>query len=223
MRVPRKPLRGFTLVEMLVVMALLSLLMLAMTSALQTVGQTQERIDARLARSDEYRVATHFLRATLGHVSVRKVETQTPLAAGASSYLFAAAPNAVTWVGIMPAHYGAGGRYFFHLGMERVDGDTALVIRFMPWVESPALPTNWSAAESRVLVPQVTDLSIQYADLRVEPPAWTPGWTLNDRLPDRIVLDLQTTSGSWPALVVPLRPFPITEDDGGFSVGGGSK
>ena len=63
--------RGFTLIELLVTMALLSLLMLGMASALRTMAQTEERIDARLARADEFRIATGFLRSIVGRVSAR--------------------------------------------------------------------------------------------------------------------------------------------------------
>ena len=64
--------QGFTLVELLVVMTLLSLVMLAMGSALRTTAQTEERIDQRLQRADEMRVANGFLREILGRLSARK-------------------------------------------------------------------------------------------------------------------------------------------------------
>lgn len=57
---------GFTLVELLVTMALLSMLMLGMASALRTMAQTEERVDARLARADELRVATGFCTPCFG-------------------------------------------------------------------------------------------------------------------------------------------------------------
>ena len=59
---------GFTLVEVLVVLSLLSLVMLAMGSALRTTAQTEERVDQRLQRADEMRVTTGFLRYILGRV-----------------------------------------------------------------------------------------------------------------------------------------------------------
>ncbi len=102
--------RGFTLVELLVTMALLSLLMLGMASALRTMAQTEERVDARLARADEFRIATGFLRSIVGRISARK--NPAPMTQGASPYMFAGAPTTLSWVGIMPARYGAGGAQF---------------------------------------------------------------------------------------------------------------
>ena len=44
---------GFTLLEVLVVMSLLSLVMLGMGSALRTTAQTGERVDHRLLRDTD--------------------------------------------------------------------------------------------------------------------------------------------------------------------------
>ena len=52
---------GFTLLEVLVVMSLLSLVMLGMGSALRTNAQTGERVDHRLLQANELRTATTFL------------------------------------------------------------------------------------------------------------------------------------------------------------------
>ena len=101
-------LRGFTLLELLVVMGLLSAVMLALGAALRTIAQSEDRVDRRLAQADELRVASAFMRTTLGRVSARKMAPAP--ASGASPVLFAAAPEALAWVGVMPARYGQGGR-----------------------------------------------------------------------------------------------------------------
>ena len=70
---PRRLQLGFTLVELLVTMALLSILMLGMASALRTMAQTEERVDTRLTEADEFRVATGFLRPCLRTKESRSV------------------------------------------------------------------------------------------------------------------------------------------------------
>lgn len=211
--------RGFTLLELLVVMALLSVVMLALGSALRTIAQSEERIDRRLVRTDEFRVASAFIRTTLERVSARKVVA--PATPGASPLLFAAASDAVAWVGIMPARYGAGGRHFFRLGVEPVNGEQALVLRFLPWVDSQTFP-DWSQAESRVLVASVTALSIRYEDAQEVPSVWGSEWPFKDRLPQRVELSLETSAGYWPSMVIPLRLPPTGGDSAGFVIGGSS-
>ena len=210
--------RGFTLVEVIVVMALLSVVMLALGAALRTIGQTEQRIDQRLARADEFRVATSFLRSTLGHISARKIK---PLAQeGASLYLFAAAPGAVAWVGVMPARYGAGGRHFFHLSAEQLDdGSQGLVLRFLPWTDANTFP-DWSQADRRTLVSNVTAFAIRYENQREVPSIWTPDWTIADQLPGHIALAVRTATGPWPDIIVPMRLLSLTGGSGGATIMG---
>ena len=210
--------RGFTLVELLVTMALLSLLMLGMASALRTMAQTEERVDVRLARADEFRIATGFLRSIVGRVSARK--NPTPITQGASPYMFAGASTTLSWVGIMPARYGAGGRNFFHLAVETVQGTPSLVIRFVPWTDSTDFP-DWGQAESRILVQGVTSFTLAYEDARQAEPLWVDTWERTDSLPERLRIELQTDTGPWPMWVAAMRSLPASERGGSgrFSAG----
>ena len=209
---PRSRLGGFTLVEILVVMTLLSVIMLALGSALRSIAQTENRIDERLERADEMRIATTFLRSTLERVSARKVQPPPP---AATAVLFATGTNAVAWVGVMPARYGAGGRSFFRLGLEPNGDDAALVIRFAPWTDAPDFP-DWSRAESRVLVRHVTSLVLRFQDAQASPPRWSLDWVPKDRLPDQLQLEIETARGVWPPLTFPMRAMPT----GNPSLGG---
>lgn len=210
--------RGFTLVELLVTMALLSLLMLGMASALRTMAQTEERVDARLANADEFRIATGFLRSIVERISARK--NPTPITQGASPYMFMGTPTALSWVGIMPARYGAGGRNFFHLAVETVQDTPALVIRFLPWTDSTEFP-DWGQAESRVLVHGVTSFVLAYEDAWQTEPLWVNTWERTDSLPDRVRIELQTDTGPWPLWVAAMRSLPASERGGSgrFSAG----
>ncbi len=213
---------GFTLIEVLVVMSLLSLVMLAMGSALRTTSQTGERVDQRLQRTDELRVADSFLRTILGRVAARKIPP--PVEQGANQFIFNAQPSQLTWVGVMPARYGAGGRHHFRLQLQGDSaGQQALVLQFTPWLDD-AVPPDWSRAGSNTLVQKVQSFALQYEDGQSEPPAWTPQWTVPDRLPQRVMLSLQTNAGPWPGVVVPLRLLPSSDPDlSGRAVFGGSR
>lgn len=215
--------RGFTLVELLVVLTLLSLMALAMASAMRTVAQSQERVDNKLTYIDDYRLATGFIRDTLGSISARRQARS--LDEKASPYLFASAPNAIAWVGVMPARYGSGGRHFFRLGLESIDGQGRLVLRFAPWQPDVKTFPDWAAADSRVLADEVKAFTLRYENDLQEPPAWVTEWAEPTLLPSRVALEVATTSGDWPTLVVPLRKLPLTDPSGGgdFSVGGGAR
>lgn len=212
--------RGFTLVEMLVVMALFSMLMLGMVSALRTMAQTEERIDLRSERADEIRIANGFLRNTLGRVSMRRMkEAQRE---GDNPYFFSGQPDAVAWVGIMPARHGAGGRYFFRLALEATqEGQFAVVIRFAPWNGSGLSP-DWNQAESRMLVNKVKSFVLNYEDGRQPVPTWNADWSRVDSLPSRVRIDVETWDGAWPLWVIAMRTLPYSERSGGGSFSSGS-
>ncbi len=215
--------RGFTLVEILVVMALLSMMILAMMSALRTVGQSQDRVDRLLTRADDFRTAVDFMRGALGRLSARKLPGGVD-SKGAPSYVFAATTDAVAWVGVMPAGYGGGGRHFFRLAREKKGGDgDALVLRFAPWrFDAQAFP-DWERTQSQVLVDDVTALHFRYENATVAPTVWEEHWALQDSLPSRIAIDLSTSAGPWPAIVIALRILPASDSRNadGFSAGGG--
>ena len=134
--------RGFTLMEVLIAMALLSLLMLALGSTLYSAAQTEERVDARVQSAEDLRLAARFLQEALSQASLRPVrqgnERLRPF--------FSGQEQAVEWVGVMPARYGLGGRHFMRLALERdVNGQGRLVLRYAPWSDEPG-GIDWARA-----------------------------------------------------------------------------
>lgn len=193
--------RGFTLLELLVVMTLLSLLMTGLISAMRTMAQTETRIDQRFERLDQLRTAHAFLSQTLGRLST--VQVDVPGVPGKTAVPFAATADSVTWVGILPARPNVGGRHYFRLAIEHVDASDALVLRLAP-CNADMTPPNWSTAEQHVLVPRVSGLSIQaqgyppqgYGQGNTWPHGWQAGWPVTDVLPERLRLSLQDSAQS---------------------------
>lgn len=216
--------QGFTLVELLVVMSLLSLIVLGMGSALRTTAQTGDKVDARLLHADEMRVAAGFLRSALGRAYWQRLNE--PSTAGQAAYFFEGRPDQMTWIGIMPARHGAGGRYFFRLSLGAWEGEAGLLLTFTPWAADQAAP-DWRQAQARVLLPGATGLAMQYASSASEPPNWMPLWrppeNLPDAVPDRVSITIASPSGNAPVLVIPVRSTPRgLRGIGGGAVFGGS-
>lgn len=218
--------RGFTLLELLVVMTLLSLVMLALGGALRGMAQTEERVDARLEKADEFRVAVSFIRSTLGRASTRKLEG-TP--ANPAPLPFVAAPHTLMWVGVMPPRYGAGGRHFFLLEQDKAalnanaSGASPLVIRFAPWVADTNFPDQ-SSMVSHQLMANVLSVDVRYQDIQSLALPWRQDWPFKDRLPAAISLSIQTAAGALPELVIAVRALTGADDEGGlFVTGGGAR
>lgn len=219
--------RGFTLLELLVVMSLLSIIMVGLVSALRTMAQTESKIDERLQRLDEIRVARTFLHQTLGRVSALKLDE--PGATGKRVVPFLATADSLSWVGIMPARPDVGGRHFFRLMIEGTSSGNELVLRYLPWNPDLVLP-DWSAAEPRVLIPGITQMSVQAQGLPPQgqstgpawPTGWQSGWPITDTLPEQVRLSLADARGDWPEWTIALYALP--QGDSRFSnvaIGGG--
>jgi general secretion pathway protein J len=212
--------RGFTLLEIVVVMALLSLVMLGLGASLRSFAGTETRIDARLERMQEQRAVVHFLQSVGGRLSA---ERRKEVPAGELPYWFVGQAQSLQWVGVMPARFGSGGRHAFRLALETGPKGQDLVLRYQPWVPDGPFP-DWTAAEGRVLQAGVSGMGLRYLDDRAEAPVWLDTWTPVDHLPARVALTLEDGTSAWPELVLTLRPLPATTSDGsGFtSIGGRS-
>ena len=212
---------GFTLVEMLVAMSLLSLIVLGLAGAMGTMGRTETSIDNRLERMDESRASTDFLRAVLGRISAKRVQglqQQGMLSAAPSAFFFEGAGQSMTWVGVMPARYGVGGRYHFRLAMGSYDGAPAVMLSYLPWIDQQTLP-DWGGAQTYPLLQHATGLSFQYLDGAIDPPQWGSDWGAVDRLPQAVQVVMSTESMVLAPVVVQLRVMPAGDPRGG---GGGA-
>jgi len=218
---------GFTLLEMLVVMVLLSVIMLGLLSALRTMAQTETRIDRQLERLDQIRVVRTFLQQTLARVS--SVETDAPGAPGKKVIPFAVTNESLSWVGILPARPDVGGRHFFRLAVEEAGAGRALVLRYAPWNADAVMP-NWPSAESRVLLKDVTRLEVQAQGLPPQgrnpgepwPSGWQDGWPVSNALPEHLRVTGYSASGNVFPLAIAVYALPSGDSSSnGVSFGGG--
>jgi len=225
-RVARNP--GFTLIEVLISLSLLSLLMLVLTGAIGSMGQTEDRVEARVQAADDYRAAVNFLHDVLGRVSARRFRSLNADGPPDAPF-FEAKSNSLAWIGIMPARYGAGGRHYMRLAVEPGAGGTGqLVLRFAPWNGAPTF-ANWGQAQAQVLAAPVSALSLRYKEpssgqwAEVWPP---PGMALNELppslLPAAVELQIGGPAPAWPPLVVAVAATRISDPSASYVRDGGS-
>ena len=222
----RQTVKGFTLVEMLVAMSLLSLIMLGLAGAMGTMGRTESSIDNRLERMDESRTGADFLRSVLGRISVKKVQglqEQGMVEHTKSPFFFSGNAEVMTWVGVMPARYGAGGRHHFRLAMGEYLGEPAVVLSYTPWIDPQTQP-NWGAADTYPILPHATGLALQYLNASIDPPQWGGDWGVIDQLPQAVQVVMTSDKVVLPPVVVQMRVMPAGDprgSGGGATLGGG--
>ena len=196
----RRAASGFTLVEVLVATALLSLVMLGLLTAMRSFAQTETRIDERIRVDDDLRASERFLRGVLSTVSPRLRSTE----AGAPKQIdFAGGADSLRWIGVMPARHGAGGLYRFRLYVRPATADepAALMLEFLPYVPGFEVPLNPDAVLSRAMATSIGAVSFRYQEDLSSGEQWLTDWPNADRLPQRIGLNVLGTTQPWPEIV----------------------
>lgn len=203
----RRPACGFTLVEVLVATALLSLLMLGLLTAMRSFAQTESRIDERIRDDADLRASERFLRTILGTVSPRT----RPTTAGAPREIdFSGGAQTLRWIGVMPARHGAGGLYRFSLSARPatadLNGPAALVLEFTPFAPGFDAAIDPATVQSRVMASEIGQVRFRYQDDLKSGELWLDEWPHADRLPQRIGLNVLGASRPWPEVMVAVTP-----------------
>lgn len=226
--------RGFTLVEVLVVLSLLSLLMLGMVSALLSLGQAENRIDQRTLVNQEDRSVRQLLRNLLATVSSQNWR-HASLSDGTTAVGLILGDQSIEWVGNLPARHGPSGRHFLrlHLQPDETTPTGQLALRHSPWspgADQPDRFPDWANASTHTLLTHVERFNVS-ARSQVPPPGWPDSrpwstdwqnpWPAATALPEEIRILLRTDGRDWLPIIIAVQSAPGTSPRGdGFSVGG---
>lgn len=225
----RGAVRGFTLMEMLIALVLMSLLMLILAGAMRSVGQVSDRIDQHIDATDDYRLTMQLLSALLDSVSARNYPLAQPASGGPNQApFFQATPESLSWVGVMPARFGLGGRHYLRLAVERTEHGPQLVLRYAPWTGAATF-NDWGRAAAQVLAAPVQSLTLAYQDPAsgIWSPVWPPpGIRARDLpptlLPAAVLLQVHGPAPAWPPLAVAVTATRASDPSAaGASFGGG--
>ncbi|WP_407529276.1 prepilin-type N-terminal cleavage/methylation domain-containing protein [Methylobacterium oryzisoli] len=185
---------GFSLVEMLVALALLSLISLLLLQAVGTAGLLS-RLGGRLATDTDLDIVRDHLRASLGRLAGQDADGRRPPFVGEPERF------AGTVLADRGTELGGAVRQTVW-ALRREDGTLDLV-------ESRSLG---GGGAPEVLVGGASGLSLRYLGGGVaEPPRWSPVWTRRDRPPTLIEITLAFPHGDrrrWPPLLIPLGAGP---------------
>ena len=184
---------GFTLVELMVALALLGLMSATLAGSLALAGRSWDAGEAKVADTASMRVAQGFLRAQLEgqHAQRMKKMPEFPI-------LFAGDRGEMRFAAPLPARVQGGGIWYYRLRVAEVDGHSSLVLdRMMPDTTATSMP-DFGGADHSVLATDVKSVAIGY--LGPDPgvaagagfePAWRERWDDTQRLPMMIRIDVE--------------------------------
>ncbi|MEH6610856.1 MAG: prepilin-type N-terminal cleavage/methylation domain-containing protein [Halioglobus sp.] len=189
--------RGFTLIEVMVAMAVLSLIMLATITGLRTLGNTQGAIDRMTERVDELRTISSFLRDTLEGTIVGASSSGLSLGGSSSSSskatFFEISSTSLTWKSSILFGEGYGGTHFLRVAQE----EDELVLRWqIP--TATGKPEKWEDAPSRTMVHRLEEMEVAYR--REFDGEWLQKWDRRG-LPALVRTRFKVAGRYWPDLI----------------------
>jgi general secretion pathway protein J len=192
----RRRTQGFTLLEVLVVLSLLSVLLTLIAGAITGANRAMAKAERYSTGLDEVRSTQNFLRNVIGQT--------LPLAAGqpgvAQSPVFVGEPHGMSFYAPLANHLG-GGLYRYSLTLAQ---GQRLQVSLQRLRGQGLLP----AQEPQVLLHQVQDVQFSYRGISPKGDAtdWLDHWPWPGQLPLNVRIDAQLTGPvPWPLLSIDLR------------------
>lgn len=193
---------GFTLVEVLIALTIMSMLMLLTNSAFFSMSQSYQRLSESATLTSDLRLLTAFIDNQLSHMRPLAIREQDNL-----NIYFAGFSDRVRFTGALPAHRGGGGLHF--LEINRSSNPPALVIadtaaaKESDFFNDSSIDT-WNRT---VLSEDIQAIDISYFGTKDNETAdWHRDWLNQPRLPELIRFEFDLGSDhEWPPLVVALH------------------
>ena len=219
--------RGFTLLELLISLALIGLMVVLLFGALRFGSKAWDLSETKLDRDTTVSLLWQYLSDRFGEARGLSAYVQSR---GKSHFFFQGGQEAVEFVAPMPAHLGSGGLYIIRLQEVRQEGKKNLLLR--RWIYHPevlsggaGLPEWRPLGESgpygggaekpelrawyseSVLADEVKRIRFSYYGLQ-EPgdqvADWSDTWEEKRRLPRLVRLRLEDARGKWPEMIFEL-------------------
>jgi general secretion pathway protein J len=192
---------GFTLVELLVSLAVLALVALTMTAALRFVVRAVASTDDRREALEELTLGLSLVRGELQRAEpfMHKVGNRDLL-------LFEGSEDRIRFVNVEPPYLAGAPYTAYEFAVVENSGAWRLELRRAPLQPDEPDLAVVETVEPRTLLQLTRPLRFTYwgREQPRDPPTWHEGWRQGQFMPDAVRLAEGENPG-WPDLVVPLR------------------
>jgi len=213
---------GFTLVELLLAMTLLSMLLALAYGGLHAATHATDRGQEILEESGRLRMAHQFVRKQLNQaIPLAFVQADQSQPTSEEPEVFLGSDRSVRFVGPMPGYLGFGGPQVQQLSI--VPGENGLELVLEHALLQGFEESELTLAEPIMLIDHIAYAQFQFLgfDEDNQLQSWTSNWEEAGKLPEAVALDIEFEEGSyteWPLMVAAVKIDPgVVEAAGGDS------
>jgi general secretion pathway protein J len=207
--------KGFTLIEVLIAMTLLSLMVVLLFASLKICAESWEKGESKMADSNQVAVVYHFFQQHLATAQPLRddfsVKEQSTLA-------FQGEGQSLQFVGEFPASAGKAGAQLFSLRLQEFDDGKAIVVALKPFY--PLEEGKEPPKEEVVLIKRVRSLELAYLgdDGMGGESSWQNQWLERETQPQLVKVRIELESAIfWPEMVIELKVAGAGAADGALT------
>ena len=191
--------QGFTLVEVMVALTILSLVMMVTVTGLSTLANTQSAIERMTSRVDEVRSVSTFLRDLLTSASSGSDPNKLTLGgSGEDESYFISGNDFLELDATVLFGERYGGTHRVRIAKE----GNQLILRWQASNRGTA-PKDWNDVSSRVIISQLEEFTVfTREDYTAQ---WTENRSIDKRKPILVMLKVKAAGRNWPDLIVRVK------------------
>jgi len=198
--------KGFTLIEVLIAMTLLSVLVVLLFSSLRTAAESWNVGERKVAEVNTKAVVYQFFKHHLTSIRPLPMLNDEQNFLPENQQVFQGFPQSLRFVAALPAASARKGLQIFTIALDP-ENQSTLLVTLRPYRQTDA-DVDVEPVRPEVLLENITGLRFSYFGKTedVADQMWRDEWRIADRLPRLIKISIRLVDGSyWPDMVFPLK------------------
>jgi general secretion pathway protein J len=197
-----KAIQGFTLIEVLIALTLLSIMVVLLFTSLKICADSWEKGESKIAEVDEVSVVYNFFQRHLSAAS----PLWNDFNEGEKVFSFQGKPQSLEFVSTFPASVGKSGPQLISLFMQEEDQDRVIKVVLTPFF--PVVGGEEWRKEEVTLIGHVSDFSLSYfgAEDAVSESVWRDEWLEKKFQPKLVKIKIALENEIfWPDMIIEIK------------------